>query len=269
MSSSGAPEFVEDDQIDRSRDSMILPTVLSARPRYRVVSSVGGVEVGRDLGPARMAAVPRAIGVWVYRVLGGPMIARFCWAGIHSRLEAVEDLGWDRGGGHVEGLQGLGHREPGGFEAVDDVEASRGGQFGLDQGAQHPLGVQRWALAVSRTSGAARRIAASLGRRSLASDRQCGTDSATTLAAWRGGGGHELTSPSMTRLTLYNNVILDLAPLGRLDLAPVALGLGVSGVGESVEGAGFDDLAGEGESVDDGGAESGSVKVWSRPRRVR
>jgi hypothetical protein len=39
------------------------------------------------LCPAWIAAVPRAIRVWDLPVPAGPMIARFCWAGIHSKLD--------------------------------------------------------------------------------------------------------------------------------------------------------------------------------------
>jgi hypothetical protein len=54
--------------------------------------------------------------------------------------QVVEHFRLNRRRGYVEGLQGLGDREPSGLESVDDVGGIAGSQFGLDQGPQDFFG---------------------------------------------------------------------------------------------------------------------------------
>ena len=117
---------------------MILPTVLSARPRR--FDEVGGGEVA-DLVPGVDRGGPESDeGVGLAGAGGADDRQVLLSAYPFQPREVVEYLGLDRGLSDVEGLQRLGHGERGGLESVHDVGGIPCRQFGFDQGAQHFLG---------------------------------------------------------------------------------------------------------------------------------
>ena len=84
--------------------------------------------------------------------------------------QVVEGRLFDRRGGDVELVEGLGHREGGGLQPVARaLEASREAISASMRVRKNSSGFQRWVLAVTSSSGESARMAERRSRRSPAS----------------------------------------------------------------------------------------------------